>query len=233
VDIDGSTANGTACTTDLIAPEPYYNTFGDPLFPASASISPEIQLQELETSQFTFPDDSILEVPILRVMRASFDAAALLGCQDALWDLTTFRTFDTSKLSPSPSASPTSSTPTITYIPPALRSTEIQKRVQHPAAFDLFPWPTLRDRLICVFAQPTHMRPPAARDPNALMCLVLDVDDPVDGFRVHGADAFDLSAWEVGEKFFRNWWWALDSSIIKQSDGFRRKRGLKRLSLTD
>lgn len=76
------------------------------------------------------------------------------------------------------------------------------------------------------------MRPPSARDPLAVMHLLMDIDDESEGFRIHGEDGFDDKNWEIGEKFFQNWWWALDREIVENSNRLRNKRGASKLKLS-
>lgn len=144
----------------------------------------------------------------------------MLGCELSIWDPNASRVFDTGQLQlPVPT------------LPSSLEPTEVQKRIPHHPIFDILPWPSIRTKLICVFAQPPELRPPAARDPLALLHLLYDMDDPAEGFRIAGADALDAGNWEVGQAFFRNWWWALDRSVVENSNVLRRKRGADRLRL--
>lgn len=178
------------------------------------------ELQALELSQFTFPDDGLLPVPELAVMRASTNIAILLNSATAMWDLTNLRTFSLASL-PDPN------------IPPNLVPTSAQQTIPHHPLFDLFPWPAVRTRIICVFAQPVHTRPESARDPDALMKLFMDLDDGREGVRVggNGSDWYDGRNWEVGETVYRNWWWALDREVIDNSNRLRRLRGAPKLTM--
>jgi hypothetical protein len=91
-----------------------------------------------------------------------------------------------------------------------------------------------------MLALPSAMRPPIAQDENvasqgqgkAVMRLVQDLDDFKEGIRVHGNLAgwgreseLVEEAWEVGECFYRNWWWCLDEKIITMANRWRRERG--------
>lgn len=80
-----------------------------------------------------------------------------------------------------------------------------------------------------MFSQPAHLRPPAARDSMALMQLMFDMDDSVEGVRVVGDDYCDGKNWEIGQAVFKNWWWALDRDVIENSNALRRKRGASKL----
>jgi hypothetical protein len=176
------------------------------------------ELQSFETAQFTFPDDTALEVSELQVLKAGFCIAEMLGCADSVYDITAQRVFDSATLP-------------ISQLPPNLESTEVQRRVPHHPLFDILPWPSVRTKLICVFAQPIQMRPPAARDPLALMQLLYDMDDSAEGFRFAGAEAYKETNWEVGQAFFTNWWWALDRTVVENSNLLRAKRGAEKLRL--
>lgn len=80
----------------------------------------------------------------------------------------------------------------------------------------------------------------AAGQSKAIIQLVQDVDDLQDGggLRVHGnsvvlgeGNEFVEEVWEVGESFYRKWWFCLDQKIIDQSNNRRKERGLGRLKL--
>lgn len=65
------------------------------------------------------------------------------------------------------------------------------------------------------------------------MRLVNDLDDSSDGVRIHGnmvgwnlGSELEEEAWEVGEVFYKNWWWCLDGKIIANANRRRRERGL-------
>lgn len=92
-----------------------------------------------------------------------------------------------------------------------------------------------------MFSLPSMCRPPIAQDddesgPNkAIMRLVTDLDDSKDGARIHGNVGWEAGnelaeeAWEVGEAFYKNWWWCLDGRIIGITNRRRRERGLEPL----
>jgi hypothetical protein len=180
----------------------------------------EQELQALEVSQYTFSDDALLEVPSLKAMQAGMNIATLLGCATSIWDPSALRTFTLSCL-PDPNIT----------LPSNLAPTDAQRLIPHHPILDMFPWPSMRTRLICVFAQPPHMRPVSAREPDALLKLGMDMDDDAEGMRVSGEEWYDGENWEVGEVIYRNWWWCLDRNIIENSNRLRRKRGAPRLML--
>ncbi|KPI34639.1 uncharacterized protein AB675_11634 [Cyphellophora attinorum] len=103
--------------------------------------------------------------------------------------------------------------------------TALQRRVPHHPLVDLLPWPTVRDKMLLVFSTPVEIRPPAAAKPTALVDFVYDLEDAAEGSRIHGDDPFSDQNWEVGEKLFRDWWWAFDSQVIARSNALRRERG--------
>ena len=70
------------------------------------------------------------------------------------------------------------------------------------------------------------------------MQIEQDIDDFQEGVRVHGcttawAEGNELveEAWEVGECFYRNWWFVLEPRIIEITNRRRRERGAKPLRL--
>lgn len=80
----------------------------------------------------------------------------------------------------------------------------------------------------------------AAGQSKAIIQLIQDVDDFQDGggLRVHGnsvvlgeGNEFVEEVWEVGESFYRKWWFCIDQKIIDQSNKRRKERGLGRLRL--
>ena len=109
---------------------------------------------------------------------------------------------------------------------------------------------------------PSKLRPPVAREEDddarwpclggfgtssshgqstAITQLIRDIDDFEDGggLLVHGnsvacgqGNEFVEEAWEVGETFYRKWWFCLDEKIVAQSNRRRKERGLGRLRLT-
>lgn len=73
---------------------------------------------------------------------------------------------------------------------------------------------------------------------NGVMQILSDIDDSKEGVRMHGntsqlggPNELDEESWEMGEMFFRNWWWAVDSRTLRVTNKRRRERGLGRLKL--
>lgn len=104
----------------------------------------------------------------------------------------------------------------------------------------------MREKLICILALPSSLRPPAAQEEDAasngqskaVTRLIQDFDDFQEGVRVHGHKAgwggeSELcgEAWEVGECFYRNWWWCLDQDVVMIANRRRRERGERLLRL--
>lgn len=175
------------------------------------------ELSSLEVAQHDFPDRG-LAVPELSVITAGLNIARLFGCEHMLWDVSSKWTLNL----------PNELT---MMLPRDLRPTTAQLTIPHHPLFDLLPWPSVRTKLICVFSLDPELRPPSAREDLAVMNMVFDMEDSAEGLRITGPDASDGSAWEVGETFFNNWWWALDRDIIARSNGLRAQRGAPRLRL--
>jgi len=73
---------------------------------------------------------------------------------------------------------------------------------------------------------------------KAVMQVIQDLDDYKEGVRVYGlgvefAEGNELveESWEIGEVFYRNWWWCLDSKVVGISNRRRRERGVDILRL--
>ncbi|KAF2095226.1 hypothetical protein NA57DRAFT_79715 [Rhizodiscina lignyota] len=160
--------------------------------------------------------DMLLDVPHMKVLQVSLSIARLIGCDQLLWDPAMRWTFNPRHADRLP----------LNYQP-----TEVQKRIPHHPMMDLLPWPSVRTKLISMFWLPVEMRHPNARDPMALMHLVGDMEDHTEGFRVEGANGLSEKEWEIGDAFFRNWWWAVDRAIIENTNTLREKRGARRLRL--
>lgn len=102
-----------------------------------------------------------------------------------------------------------------------------------------------------MLAMPSKLRPPVAQEEDddhqvngaikqtkAIMQLIQDLDENEDGLgiRVHSnsttwAEGNELveDAWEIGDLFYRKWWWCLDQKIVETSNRRRKERGLPRL----
>ena len=142
--------------------------------------------------------------------------AELLGCDQVLWDPEMRWTFNPQHA---------------VLLPPNLQPTTAQKLIPHHPMFDILPWPSLRTKLITTFSLPPEMRHPNARDPMALVFLVQDLEDTEEPCRVDGPNGLSDKDWEIGEVFFKHWWWTLDRSIIENTNKLRQRRGAARLRL--
>ncbi|OAX79001.1 hypothetical protein ACJ72_06686 [Emergomyces africanus] len=197
-------------------------------------------LQSHQTTTFTFPDDHILEIPTLSLLRAILTIADRLQLTHVIWSMDAVSPFYTgpsglkspssSSLSPSPSPSPSfssssSATASLENLPAHLQPTPTQRLIPHHPILDLLPWPVTRDKLIQVFSMPAELRPASASHPMAMMNLVYDIEDPAEGVRVTGGDPFLPDVWEVGQIVFERWWWAFETRVIEMSNHWRRSRG--------
>jgi Domain of unknown function (DUF3425) len=183
------------------------------------SLQPYASPASTSTGQpMSFPDDSLLPMTQLKGITAGLNVAAALNCSDIIWDLSYSHVL-------SPSTLPAN-------LPPSLMPTPAQQAIPHHPFIDILPWPSVRSKLCIIFSQPVQLRPPRARDPDAITHMALDLDDEAEGVKVNGSDEFDARNWEVGELFFRNWWWAFDREIVDNSNRFRAQRGLGQLRIT-
>ena len=176
------------------------------------------ELQGLEVSQYTFPDDGTLDVPALKLMRIGLHAAEKIGCTDMMWNPAARHVLNFSDSS-------------VSDLPLNMWPTNAQTCVTHHPLFDILPWPSVRDKMIYAFDLPLLQRPPAARDANAIANIIYDMDDPTEGFRVSGQEGFEPGNWEVGQAFFQKWWWSLDRDVVNRSNALRLARGVQPLRL--
>ena len=172
-------------------------------------------LQTLQVKHHIFPDESLIHVLGFNLLKGCLDIAKRMNIDDLLWSLDSL----------SPFTVPALSGPSFEHLPVNLRPTQTQVLVPHHPMFDILPWPTVRNKLIMVFSQPPELRPTQAAGSTAMLDLVYDIEDPAEGVRISGDDPYSNENWEVGDKVFKKWWWALDSSIIKKSNELRKTRG--------
>lgn len=173
-----------------------------------------------------FGGDANLTVPFLATTNALTKIATLLNCLNCVFDPVYEHTI-----------------PAVPHaaLPPNLVPTTAQRTIPHHPLLDILPWPSVREKLICIFALPSAVRPPVARDEDGktgVMRMAYDLEDIPDGLRVHGnlsswGDGNEMAeeAWEIGGQFFRNWWWCLDSRVLELTNRQRLKRGLGRLRI--
>ncbi|KIW01360.1 uncharacterized protein PV09_07131 [Verruconis gallopava] len=198
--------------TALLGPTDLSNCFD-----FSNDLVPEISHSNYEVYQPapSLSMDMVMDIPVMKTLKAGALIAQALGCEHLLWD---------------PTSRWTIPTPTLPGLPENMQPTPAQLSIPHHPLFDILPWPQLRTKLICVFALPEHQRPENARDPLALMQVTYDIEDEKDGFRVNG-EGREKDDWEIGEAFFKNWWWALDRQIVECSNAWRQRRGQPRLGM--
>lgn len=178
----------------------------------TANSSPKCPSIDLDQS-LSFPDEVHLPILELNLLRGAMSIAQRLGVDSMIWSLEASSPFHNS------------ASLAYTHLPINLRPTIVQLSNPHHPVLDILPWPSVRDKLILVFSQPENHRPPSARSPTALVELIYDVEDSAEGVRIWGDDPYSDQNWEVGEKLFKNWWWALDSHVLRRSNQLRRDRG--------
>lgn len=173
------------------------------------------------------PDPTNLTVPNLSTFRAFATIASAMGVLSNFHNPNYLHT-----LPPTPAPN----------LPPNLHPTSTQITIPHHPLLDILPWPSVRDKLICILALPSELRPVIAREDEdedgsgqakAVMQIVHDLDDMADGCRIHGnlvacGEGSELAeeSWEMGECFFKNWWWCIDGRVVSMSNLRRRRRGL-------
>lgn len=200
-------------------------TFPLPLLPPSPapSIPSDIieHTQPLSDDVLSFSGDEVhLPVLELNLLRGAMTVAKSLQVDSIIWSLDATSPFYGSAVSPS----------SFSHLPINLRPTSTQRHYPHHPVLDILPWPSVRDKLILVFAQPIDLRPPNARTPTALLDLAYDMEDSSEGIRISGSDPFASDNWEVGEKMFRNWWWSMNSDVVARANVLRQERGARMLS---
>ncbi|KAF2830571.1 hypothetical protein CC86DRAFT_463849 [Ophiobolus disseminans] len=202
-------------------------------------------------------DGALLRIPILDALHAFSTVAFAFGVMPHVWDPSYLHVV------PSPTAA-------VAALPKNLQPVSAQLTIPHHPMLDLLPWPTVRERLICMFSMPSAFRPPVAQEDDgtedccyssavsstspsqglvgggvkqskAIMRLTLDLEcvQGGEGLRVHSnttswSEGNELTedAWEIGDEFYRKWWWCLDQRIVETSNQRRRERGLPRLKMT-
>ncbi|KAB8233572.1 uncharacterized protein BDW43DRAFT_310930 [Aspergillus alliaceus] len=228
--------------------------------PEDAGITSD-NLQSYQSSNFTFPDDHLLQVPSLTLLSAAVRVAQRLNIGDSLWDIAAVSPFyrpqgynQSSASSPPfllpPSSSSTSSTThrsgssedsdrgetiniDLETLPCHLRPTATQVLIPHHPLLDLLPWPSVRDKFIQAFNLPISLRPKTAQDPMGLVRLMYDMEDVGgEGLRVHSSDPFEAAGWEIGQLMFERWWWAFETETVERSNRGRNERGEKCLELS-
>lgn len=168
-------------------------------------------------------DSYSLPVSELTILRGATSIAARLNILSILWGIDFVSPYALTPLD-TPVSLPDPAT-----LPPNLRPTTMQLSVPHHPVLDILPWPSVRDKLILIFSIPAEQRPAVAASPTALAELAYDLEDSTEGVRIWGDDPYDDQNWEVGQKFWERWWWALDSDVVRRSNELRRMRGARLL----
>lgn len=181
----------------------WFTAFSQPLSPSSGSN---------ESSATSFPDSYLLPMSDLTLMRAMLRIAGRINA-NSVWELTANSPFH---LGTSPPAD---------QLPATWQPTSTQLMMPHHPLIDLLPWPTARDRIICILSLPDEARPPAARGDLALVNFAYDIEDGAGGIRVWGGDPYDETCWEVGQLAFSKWWFIFERSVIDRSNYWRALRG--------
>jgi hypothetical protein len=161
-----------------------------------------------------FSDEHLMSsLPSLTLFNAALEIAATLGTVHLLWDASAISPFY---------RGPNEAQPDLggyideSHLPANLKPTATQRLIPHHPLLDLLPWPSVRDKLIAVLAQPESRRP---KELN-LYTWLEDMEDETDGVLVRPGvgtgKAWDSSAWEVGGKLRRRWWFIFDSGVKKR-----------------
>lgn len=113
------------------------------------------------------------------------------------------------------------------HYPPEFHPTALQRTVQHHPVLDVLPWPSFRDKFLYVMTLSEEFRPTNMRGDMAsvTMQMMATIKDAGGGLRIRGDNPFDIEAWEVGQLFYTNFWWAIDHDIVVNSNKLRLERG--------
>lgn len=196
-----------SASTDVFEINPHDFMIDLPELSSGSSLTSPCSIAEaIGVDEFNLP---MLE---LNLLRGAVAIAKRLSVDDLIWSLDSLSPFY-------------GSMETFSQLPSNLTPTAFQRQHPHHPALDILPWPTVRDKLILVFSQPLELRPPSAKSPLALVNFIYDLEDPAEGVRIWGDDPYSDQNWEVGQKLFSNWWWALDNQVLKRSNELRLNRG--------
>ncbi|SCV71857.1 BQ2448_4551 [Microbotryum intermedium] len=99
------------------------------------------------------------------------------------------------------------------HLPPALRATDIQQSISHPAWVDAIIFPSLRDRVILL-----------PKDRCDLRTLWSDLMDHVD---------LSIANWEISEDFMKKYSYLIDENILAISNRWRVERRERMLEMKD
>lgn len=166
----------------------------------------------------TFADDFQIAVPELDLLRAAYQIANRLQSTHLLFDMNAESVFITNDCSS-----------WISSLPKNLQPTIEQLTLPHHPLLDILPWPSVRKRLINMYSLPSDVWPRHPDDgcESTIVRMVYDMED--NGVRVSGPDPTTESSWEIEQRFFNAWWWALDQGVVRNSNNKRIARGLPML----
>src|SRR5271170_2115347 len=192
----------------------------------------DIPPEDPDPDPFSFNDEAYVTTPGLSVVRAHVTILQHMHRNCGKIDIWNPFTVSPFYQPDAPSASPP---PLAFVLPDNYHPTALQKAVKHHPVLDLLPWPSVRSKILHILTLPQEVRPQRAKGdmPSVTMQLIFDMKDAGGGLRVWGSNPFDENNWEVGPVFFQQWWWALNSEIVKRSNQIRMQRGEDTLRLRD
>ena len=172
-----------------------------------------LQSDDVQNTQFA--DDFHIAVPELDLLRAAYVNAGRLQSSNLLFaGLTAKSIFQSADCSN-----------WMFTLPENLQPTDTQLAIPHHPVIDVLPWPAVRTKLILMYNLPPELWPrhPSDGAECSLVRMVYDMEDG--GVRVTGPDPSKQTSWEVEQRFFETWWWALDQTVINVSNKRRLARG--------
>jgi hypothetical protein len=102
-------------------------------------------------------------------------------------------------------------------LPPSLKPTELQSMIPHHAYVDLFPLPTLRNRILEALQTMNEEE------------LCKDICN--DEWRIWGNNPWDPKSWELPESFVKKWWFLLDDELLRMTNYWRMQRSQEPLTV--
>ena len=198
----------------------------------SGTFSPRGRSPTQQLSAQAFSDEVYMSTPVFSLLRAHITVLERMrGGRpvDTIWN-----PFAVSTLW-EPGADFSTPPSLITSLPQHYQPLPSQRLIKHHPVIDLLPWPAVRNKLLFTLSLPADARPPRAKGaiPDVIMNLKFDMMDASGGIRVWGQDPFNQDNWEIGQRFFEYWWWALDNEVVGQSNKLRVGRGEERLRLRE
>lgn len=237
---DSSATSNTTPSTDSsnMLPELTWPDPNDPLWvPENLDLNTDVSSNDtsrttpeqavLELNEFlqtddvlnaTFADDFQIAVPELDLLRAAYQIADRMHSTHLLFDISAESVFLTTDCSS-----------WIATLPRNLQPTIEQLTLPHHPVLDILPWPAVRTKLINMYNLPPDLWPrhPDDGSESSVIRMVYDMEDG--GIRVTGPDPSKETSWEIEQRFFNAWWWAMDQSVVRMSNKKRVARGLPKL----